>query len=52
MDIHDKRKRVAAIAVAYYLEQEHCPTCLNKWLQTGKEIRMRNRQVIQQRGRV
>lgn len=52
MNINDKKKRAAIVAVMYYLEQEKCPTCPNKWHQTGKELLMQNRRVVQQRGRV
>lgn len=51
MNTHDKRKRAAVIAVSYYL-QEEVQTSTSKWAQTGKELIMRNRQILQQRGRV
>lgn len=59
MNAYEKKRKAAMIAVAYYIEQEKANVAnandLNrpgKWAQTGKEIAMNNRFVIQRRGRL
>lgn len=59
MNAYEKKRKAAMIAVAYYIEQEKASAAaaneLNrpgKWVQTGKEIAMNNRFVIQRRGRL
>ena len=55
----EKIKKAAAIAVAYYLEQQklQCAStgdCNSRksWVNTSKAIQMRGRMIMQQRGRV
>jgi hypothetical protein len=59
MNATEKKRKAAMIAVAYYIEQEKAKAAasneLNRsgaWAQTGKEIAMSNRYVIQRRGRL
>ncbi len=59
MNAYEKKRKAAMIAVAYYIEQEKTNATasaeLNRsgaWVQTGKEIAMSNRYVIQRRGRM
>jgi len=59
MNAYEKKRKAAMIAVAYYIEQEKANANLLKghnrpgaWAQTGKEIAMSNRDVIQRRGRM
>lgn len=59
MNAYEKKRKAAMIAVAYYIEQEKAnatdqgePNRSGAWAQTGKEIAMSNRYVIQRRGRL
>lgn len=59
MTAYDKKRRVAMIAVAHYLEQEKLAAIESNntaddccWSRTGKEFAMNTRQVIQRRGRL
>ncbi len=58
MDIQDKKRKAALVAVAYYLEQEKVQQekePLQKgsnWEKIGREISMKNRMLIQRRGRI
>lgn len=61
MNAYEKKRKAAMIAVAYYIEQENATATATAsseqnrsgaWVQTGKEIAMSNRYVIQRRGRL
>ena len=59
MTRREKLKKVAAVAVAYYLEQKQKTnmTSMNggankRWVSTRQAINMRERTMIQQRGRM
>jgi hypothetical protein len=59
MNAYEKKRKAAMIAVAYYIEQEKANAAASNgmnrsgaWAQTGKEIAMNNRYMIQRRGRL
>ena len=59
MTRREKLKKVAAVAVAYYLEQEQKSNLTSvkggankRWISTRQAINMRERTMIQQRGRI
>lgn len=55
MTDRQKKMKAALAAVAYYLEQEaqqDQPVANNAWSEMGKEIIMKNRAMVQRRGRV
>lgn len=55
MTEHEKRRRAAMIAVAYYVEEEtqrlSHKAFVNHWKEAGKEVSMGNRIMVQRRGR-
>ena len=56
MTSREKKRKVAMIAVSYYLEQEAENNSENKtvnsWKNTSREIAMSNRTLVQRRGRL
>ena len=60
MTTYEKKRKIALIAAAYYIEQEKATNAtpannavhLSTWSRTGIEIAMNKRQVIQLRGKV
>ena len=56
MTSREKKRKVAMIAVSYYLEQEAENNSENKtvnsWKNTSREIAMSNRIMVQRRGRI
>ncbi|MDA3853382.1 MAG: hypothetical protein PF444_03975 [Bacteroidales bacterium] len=56
MTAREKKRKVAMIAVSYYLEQEaetnSDNTTVNSWKTTAREIAMSNRTLVQRRGRL
>lgn len=55
MTEREKKRKVAMIAVAYYLEQEKAnetAKTTNNWSAMGKEMIMNNRTNVQRRGRL
>lgn len=59
MTTYEKKRKAAMIAVAYYIEKEKENELKSNgnnrqcsWSQTGKEIAMNNRSVIQSGGRL
>jgi hypothetical protein len=59
MTTYEKKRKAALAAAAWYIEQEKANAAvpnnfqrLNSWSQTGKEIAMSNRYVIQRKGKL
>lgn len=59
MTYEEKKKKAIAIAIAYYLDQEKAKASDDtkngqpgNWQAAGRTIQMRNRQLVQKRGRV
>ena len=56
----EKKRKAALVAIAYYLEQEKAAaathTASNKgkksWAKAGREMIMKNRAIVQRRGRL
>lgn len=47
MKINDKKKKAAIVAVMYYLNEKKDKKTTNKWVQLGRKINMKNRNLVQ-----